>query len=83
MEQYKCCEGSVQEEAGVSRALMDDKDTCESFKQNFREENCYDGEKCSGFGRCSPMNTDEKKEGSMIFLVNLISTKRYIKRNVG
>ncbi|XP_033178472.1 uncharacterized protein LOC100740186 [Bombus impatiens] len=62
MEQYKCCGGSVQEEAGVSRALMDDKDTCESFKRNFREENCYDGEKCSGFGRCSPMNTEEKKE---------------------
>ncbi|XP_060822308.1 uncharacterized protein LOC132910551 [Bombus pascuorum] len=82
MEQYKCCGGSVQEEAGVSRALMDDKDTCESFKQNFREENCYDGEKCSGFGQCSPMDTEEKKEGSMIFLVNLILTKRYIKRNV-
>ncbi|XP_043529098.1 uncharacterized protein LOC122538791 [Frieseomelitta varia] len=62
MEQYKCCGGNAQEEGPVSRALTDDKKIRESFKQNFKEENCYDGQKCPGFGKCSPMNT-EKKEG--------------------
>ncbi|KAK1136333.1 hypothetical protein K0M31_000894 [Melipona bicolor] len=73
MEQYKCCGGNAQEEGPVSRTLADDKKVRESFKQNFREENCYDGQKCPGFGKCSPVNTEEeKKEGGLtIYLANL------------
>ena len=61
----------MQEEGPVSRTLTDDKKIRESFKQNFRKENCYDGQKCPGFGKCSPVNTEEKKEGGlMIYLAN-------------
>lgn len=71
MEQYKCCGGNAQEEGPVSRTLTDDKKVRESSKQNFREENCYDGQKCPGFGKCSPANTEEKEEGGlMIYLAN-------------
>ncbi|KAG6797296.1 hypothetical protein HZU73_07366 [Apis mellifera caucasica] len=27
------------------------------------QENCFGGQKCSGFGKCSPVNTDVKEEG--------------------
>ncbi|XP_031367512.1 uncharacterized protein LOC102676234 isoform X1 [Apis dorsata] len=62
MEQYKFCSSNVQDDT-VPRTLMDDKNIYERFKKNFKEENCFGGQKCSGFGKCSPVNTDVKEEG--------------------
>lgn len=72
MEQYKFCSSNVQDDT-VPRTLMDDKNIYERFKKNFKEENCFGGQKCSGFGKCSPVNTDVKEEGGLIiFIINYL-----------
>ncbi|XP_026667273.1 uncharacterized protein LOC113464001 [Ceratina calcarata] len=60
MEQYKCG-GNAQEEASTSRQSVDAKKV-EGYTKNFKDDNCLDGQKCSGYGQCSPVNTDEKEE---------------------
>ncbi|XP_015435317.1 PREDICTED: uncharacterized protein LOC107190927 [Dufourea novaeangliae] len=60
MEQYRCS-GNAPEESTVSRVPPPaDKDIETDPTRASKDANCLDGRKCSGFGRCSPVNVDEK-----------------------
>ncbi|XP_034173356.1 uncharacterized protein LOC117601106 isoform X2 [Osmia lignaria lignaria] len=56
LEQYRCC-GNVQDDDS-----MDSKQINEDSTRNVKDASCFDGQRCSGFGRCSPLNAEEKEE---------------------
>lgn len=87
MEQYRCS-GSATEDGALSLSL-DDRQAGGGSSKISTDAKCLDGRKCSGFGRCSPANLDEKREGhfSLTFLpitanalfVIMISTARMVR----
>ncbi|XP_076668878.1 uncharacterized protein LOC143369166 isoform X2 [Andrena cerasifolii] len=62
MEQYRCSGSAT--EVGALTLSLDDKQTGGGSSKLSTEAKCLDGRKCSGFGRCSPANLDEKREDS-------------------
>ncbi|CAK9799784.1 hypothetical protein ANTPLA_LOCUS2104 [Anthophora plagiata] len=79
MEQYKCCGGNVQEDVlSVSRVSSDDKQMNDDSTRTSKEVNCLDGQKCTGFGKCSPVNTDEEKEEKEVISYGRVKTNRKI-----
>ncbi|KOC68168.1 hypothetical protein WH47_03326 [Habropoda laboriosa] len=70
MEQYKCCGGNVQEDVTVARTSADDKQNSEDSGKLSKDTNCFDGQNCSGFGKCSPVTTEEEKEDKDCFTEN-------------
>ncbi|XP_054010137.1 uncharacterized protein LOC128893308 [Hylaeus anthracinus] len=59
MEQYGCC-GNATEEGSTSQTSADQEEISDTSAKTIKDTNCSDGRKCSGFGRCSPVNSNEK-----------------------
>ncbi|XP_076391587.1 uncharacterized protein LOC105663958 isoform X1 [Megachile rotundata] len=58
LEQYKCCE-NLQEDYSMDSERFDGDSTT---SRNLENTNCFDGQNCSGFRRCSPLNARVKNE---------------------